>query len=220
MRRRLQENSLSLVAFGLFFLVFILGQTMSGQRVYNEEQREHGEAPVPMTEYLTTGHFVEATSENWESEFLQMGAYVLLTVWFRQKGSAESKKLDGEEPEDADPRQDLRPDSPRAVKMGGLALGLYKNSLSLAFFGLFLLSFGLHAAGGAREYSSEQVAHGGQKVTALEYLRTSQFWFESLQNWQSEFLAVAAIVTLTIFLRQQGSPESKPVAAPHSETGR
>lgn len=220
MRRRLQENSLSLVAFGLFFLVFILGQTMSGHRVYNEEQREHGEAPVAMTEYLTTGHFVEATSENWESEFLQMGAYVLLTVWFRQKGSAESKKLDGEEPEDADPRQDLRPDSPGAVKMGGLALALYKNSLSLAFFGLFLLSFGLHAAGGAREYSSEQVAHGGQEVTALEYLRTSQFWFESLQNWQSEFLAVAAIVTLTIFLRQQGSPESKPVAAPHSETGR
>ena len=220
MRRRLQENSLSLVAFGLFLSTLVFGQAIAGHRVYNEEQREHGESVVPMGEYLTTGHFVEATTENWESEFLQMGAYVLLTVWFRQKGSAESKKLDEEEPEDADPRRDLRPDSPRPVKKGGLALALYKNSLSIAFFALFLISFGLHAAGGAQEYSAQQVAHGGEAVTAAEYLRTSQFWFESLQNWQSEFLAVAAIVTFTIFLRQQGSPESKPVAAPHSETGR
>lgn len=220
MRRRLQQNSLSLVAFGLFLFTIVFGQSISGHRVYNEEQKEHGEAPVGMAEYLTTGHFLEATAENWESEFLQMGAYVLLTVWFRQKGSAESKRLDEQEPEDADPREDLRPDSPGPVKKGGLVLALYKNSLSFAFFGLFLISFGLHALGGAREYSSEQVAHGGQEVSTSEYLRTSQFWFESMQNWQSEFLAVGAIVTFTIFLRQQGSPESKPVAAPHSETGR
>jgi hypothetical protein len=214
------RNSLLLVVFFLFFCTFLFGQTLTGHRVHNEEQREHGETELSLPEYLTTGHFLEATMENWESEFLQMGAYVLLTVWFRQKGSAESKKLDEKEAVDADPLEDARPDSPWPVRKGkGLALTLYKNSLSIAFFLLFAVSFALHLIGGAQEASQEQQAHGGPPVTPSEFVSTAQFWFQSLQNWQSEFLAVAAIVFLSIYLRQQGSPESKPVAASHAATG-
>jgi len=221
MKGFLHRNSLLLVVFFLFFLsTFIFGQSLTGHRVHNEEQKEHGEREVSLPEYLTTGHFLEATMENWESEFLQMGAYVLLTVWFRQKGSAESKKLDEEEAVDADPLEDARPDSPWPVRKGkGLALSLYKNSLSIAFFVLFGISFVLHLIGGAHEYSQEQEAHGGSPVTPSQFLTHAEFWFQSLQNWQSEFLAVAAIVFLSIYLRQQGSPESKPVAAPHAATG-
>ena len=220
MRRFVRDNSLSLVAAGLFLLVWIVGQSWAGMRAYNEEQRDHGEAAVSYGEYLTTAHFGEATFENWESEFLQMGAYVLLTVWLRQRGSAESKGLDKPEPVDEDPsghRND--PDAPWPVRRGGVVLALYRNSLSLAFFALFGLSWLLHAITGAHEYSSEQVAHGAPSVSTWEFLRRAEFWFQSMQNWQSELLAVASIVVLTIFLRQQGSPESKPVHAPHGRTG-
>ena len=220
MRRFAKENSLTLVTFGLFFVTFIVGQSLAGQRTYNEEQKEHGEEEVTYVEYLTTPHFGEATFENWESEFLQMGAYVLLTVWLRQKGSSESKALDGKEPVDEDPAEHRGDkDAPWPVRVGGIPEALYKNSLSIAFFALFIASWFLHAMTGAHEYSAEQVAHGGQPVDTIGYMQRSQFWFESFQNWQSEFLAVASIVVLTIFLRQQGSPESKPVHAPHAETG-
>jgi hypothetical protein len=220
MKGFLHRNGLLVVALVLFLLTFGFGQVLTGHRVYNEDQSDHGEAEISLPEYLTTGHFLEATMENWESEFLQMGSYVLLTVWLRQKGSAESKKLDGEEPVDKDPLDDVRPDSPWPVRRGkGLALALYKNSLSLVLFGLFALTFVLHLIGGAHEYSSEQTAHGGAPVDSIHFLRSADFWFQSLQNWQSEFLSVAAIVFLSIYLRQQGSPESKPVAAAHSDTG-
>ena len=216
------RNQLLLIVFFAFFLTTFFGQTVTGHRVYNSDQREHGESPVGYGEYFGTGHFLEATMENWESEFLQMGAYVLLTVWFTQKGSAESKKPkeEGDNPQDKDPLEDVRPDSPWPVRHGkGLVLTLYKNSLSIAFFGLFFGAFALHLVGGAEEFSAEQQAHGGEPVTASEFLGTSEFWFQSLQNWQSEFLAVASIVILSKYLRQIGSPESKPVAAPHAETG-
>ena len=216
------RNQLLLIVFFVFFLTTFFGQTVTGLRVYNADQRDHGEAPISYAEYLTTGHFLEGTMENWESEFLQMGAYVLLTVWFTQKGSAESKKPkdEGENEQDKDPLEDVRPDSPWPVRQGkGLVLTLYKNSLSLAFFVLFAGAFALHLVGGAHEFSEEQAAHGGGTVTPSEFLRTAEFWFQSLQNWQSEFLAVASIVFLSIYLRQIGSPESKPVAAPHSSTG-
>jgi hypothetical protein len=220
MRRFLRENSLSIVVFVLFFFTFIVGQSLSGHRSFNADQKDHGDAPVTYWAYLRTGHFGEATFENWESEFLQMGSYVLLTVWLRQRGSAESKSLDEDEPTDEDPSlHSDDPDAPWPVRRGGLALRLYKNSLALAFFALFFLSFWLHAVTGAHAYSSEQAQHGGSSVTTVEFLQTSEFWFQSLQNWQSEFLAVASIVVLSIFLRQQGSPESKPVHAPHSATG-
>jgi hypothetical protein len=219
MRRFLRDNGLSVAAFGLFLVIWI-GQMLTGQRTYNQEQEEHGETPVDLVEYLRTSHFGEATFENWESEFLQMGSYVVLTIWLRQKGSPESKPVDGDDPVDDDPathRED--PKAPWPVRRGGLALALYRRSLSVAFFALFLSAFLLHALTGAHAASAEAAAHGGQPVHFGEYLTTSQMWFESLQNWQSEFLAVGSIVLLSVWLRQQGSAESKPVHAPHAETG-
>ncbi len=203
--------------FGLFAL-FLLGMSLAGQREYNEEQTEHGEETVSYVGYLQTGHFVEAVFENWESEFLQMGGFVLLTVFLFQKGSPESKKLEGEAV-DEDPRDSDGEDAPWLVRTGGVKLWLYERSLTIALFTLFFVSFALHAAAGAREYSAEQVAHGGSEIGMLAYIATSRFWFESLQNWQSEFLAVGALVVLSVYLRQRGSPESKPVAAAHAETG-
>jgi len=220
MRRFLRDNGLSLVLFGLFFFTFIVGQSLAGHSEYNDDQSEHGQPTVGFAEYLTTGHFIEATFENWESEFLQMAAYVVLTVFLYQRGSSESKDPDKEEEVDRDPAKARdRRDAPGPVRAGGPALKLYENSLFLAFVLLCLLSFSLHAYGGAEEYSSEQAAHGRAGVTAWQYLATSRFWFESFQNWQSEFLSVAAIVVLSIWLRQRGSPESKPVDAAHAETG-
>jgi len=215
----LRDNGLSLVMFGLFAL-FLFAQSVTGFSVYNDDQREHGEETISYPEYFRTGHFIEATFENWESEYLQMGVYVLFTVFLFQRGSSESKDPDKEESVDEDPRpaQD-RSEAPWPVRYGGPVLKLYEHSLATALFLLFLVSFVLHAIGGASEYSQEQLAHGGQAVSTWEFLHTSEFWFQSFQNWQSEFLAVFSLVVLSIFLRQRGSPESKRVAAAHSETG-
>ena len=214
-----RNSKLAYVCFGLFGL-FLLAQSLTGWRAYDADQREHEDAStVGYVRYLTTGHFVEATFENWESEFLQMAAFVLLTAFLVQKGSAESKK-EHDDPADEDPTNHAAdPTAPWPVHRGGLALKVYENSLLIAFVGLFALSLLGHALGGAREYSAEQVAHGGSAATAARYVTTSTFWFESFQNWQSEFLAVGTIIVLTIFLRQRGSPESKPVHAPHDQTG-
>ena len=219
MRKILRENGLSIV-LGLLFLIFLAAQAVVGLYEYNEEQQLHGQSTVDFTSYLGTSHFLEATMENWESEFLQMFAFVVLTAFLFQKGSAESKKLDQEEPVDRDPRKSRnKKNAPWPVRKGGPILTLYEYSLSIAFLLLFLLSFFLHAVGGAREYNQSQQEHGRSvQVSTIEYMGTSQFWFESFQNWQSEFLAVGAMVVLSIFLRQRGSPESKPVDAPHSET--
>ncbi len=158
--------------------------------------------------------------ENWESEFLQMFAYVALTAFLFQKGSIESKDPDKTEEVDRDPRKSKnRRNVPWPVKKGGFVLVLYEYSLSLAFLLLFLMAFLLHAVGGAAEYSKEQIEHGQPAVSVLEFIGTSEFWFQSLQNWQSEFLAVLTMVILSIFLRQRWSAESKPVDAPHSQTG-
>lgn len=212
-----RNNSLSVVVL-LFFLAFWIGQSVVGWHDYNEEQRQHREPQVSFTKYLGTGHFAEATFENWESEFLQMAAYVWLTSFLFQKGSSESK--DPEKPEEVDREPDpKRKGAPAPVKKGGWVLKLYSNSLAVSFLLLFLLSFVLHAVGGAKEYSEQQLQFGQPPVSTCDYLTTSHFWFESLQNWQSEFLAVGAIVIFTIFLRQKGSPESKPVDAAHDETG-
>lgn len=219
MRQFLRNNSLSLVLFGLFLLI-LAGQSLAGQITYNQDQAEHDQPPVSYGEYLTSGHFLESVMENWESEFLQMMAFVVLTVFLYQQGSAESKSPDQPEAVDRDPNQrPVAPDAPWPVRRGGWILKLYEYSLSLAFLILFLLSFALHAVGGARDYSEEQLLHGGQAVTPLAYLATSRFWFESLENWQSEFLAIGLMVVFTIFLRQKGSPESKPVDTPHDQTG-
>ncbi|MEA2512231.1 MAG: hypothetical protein QOJ59_1718 [Thermomicrobiales bacterium] len=219
MRHWLRDHGLTLTMLGLF-IVFWVGQSVTGMRSYNQDQLEHGEATVHYGAYLRTGHFVEATFENWESEYLQMGFYVLLTAFLYQRGSAESKDPDKPEPVDEDPRQHAGdPNAPWPVRHGGFVLKIYQHSLGLTLMLLFLISLVFHALGGAREYSQEQMAHGGEAVSTLTFMGTAQFWFQSFQNWQSEFLAVASLAWLSIFLRQRGSPESKPVAAPHSETG-
>ncbi|MEG3985928.1 hypothetical protein QUA13_02045 [Microcoleus sp. S28C3] len=220
MRRFFRENSLSLVMFGLFFFSLV-GQILTGHRDYSQELKDHKQPPIGVVEYLGSGHFIEAVFENWESEFLQMGMYVLLTAFLCQKGSPESRKPEGEEAVDAEPgNQELNPKTPWPVRQGGLSLKVYENSLTLALFLLFFLSFALHAVGGAKEYSQEQIQHGEKPVSAIEYLGTSRFWFESFQNWQSEFLSIGTLAVLSVFLRQKGSPESKPVDRPNDETGK
>jgi hypothetical protein len=220
MSKILRNNGLSIV-LTLLFLLFLVGQAVAGMYEYNDEQQEHGQPTVDFAGYLNTSHFVEATTENWESEFLQMFFFVVLTACLFQKGSAESKDPDKEEPVDRDPRKTRKKKhAPWPVRKGGWALTVYEYSLSLAFLLLFLMSFTLHAVSGAREYNESEREHGRyEQVTTLQYMGTPRFWFESLQNWQSEFLAVGAMVVFSIFLRQRGSPESKPVDTPHSETG-
>jgi len=215
----LRDNGLSLATFGLF-VVFLIGQTATGFVELNNDLAEHGRPAIALPAYLTSGHFIEAMAENWESEFLQMAAYVLLTVALFQKGSAESKEIGRPESVDRDPRlARSKAGVPWPVRRGGWVLRLYENSLALALLLLFFVSFGLHAVGGAWAYNVSQAEHGGQPLSVVGYLETPQFWFESFQNWQSEFLSLAAMVVLSIFLRQRGSPESKPVDAPHSQTG-
>ena len=217
-KRLLRENSLGLAAF-LLFAASLVGQIATGLVEKNSDLEEHGGAPMALTSYLTSGHFTEALFENWESEFLQMAAFVVLTVYLRQKGSPESKPLEGRQPQDAEPNPRRR-GAPWPVRKGGVVLKIYENSLGLALCGLFLLSFALHAIGGASDYNEEQREHGGtEQVTAISYVATTRFWFESFQNWQSEFMSVGALVVLAVFLRQKGSPESKPVDHPHDETG-
>ena len=214
-----KDHGLLLANIALF-LVFFGGMVFSGAAEYSEDQLAHGQPAVTLLGYLGTGAFLEATFENWESEFLQMGMYVILTVFLFQKGSSESKPVGREAPQDEDPRDaDLKPATPWPVRSGGWILRLYEHSLSIMFLLLFLASFALHAVGGADEYSSERQSHGEAPVTVFEYLATSRFWFESFQNWQSEFLAVAVLVGASVYLRERGSPESKPVAEPHYETG-
>jgi hypothetical protein len=220
MRRVFHHNGLSIVLFALF-LIFFVAQSIAGHLHHNQEQQEHQQPTVTYVEYITGSTFLEATMENWESEFLQMFFFIFLTVFLYQKGSAESKDPDKEEDVDKDPNKAKTKDSPSPVKKGGWRLKLYEHSLSLAFLIMFLASLILHAKGGAGDYNEEQRAHGSaETVTTIEYMATSRFWFESFQNWQSEFLAVGLMVVLTIFLRERGSKESKPVATAHSETGK
>lgn len=209
-----KRNSLSLVVIACM-LASLIGQVLTGRWVYNEELAKGGIASLSLLEYLGSGHFVSTTFENWESEFLQMGMYVLLTVSLRQQGSAESRPMDpAEEEERIAPGQ-----KPWPVRAGGLWLKLYEHSLAIAFAALFLASFALHLEGSWRHDAVQRTLEGAPPVALVDYLIGAQFWFESFQNWQSEFLAVAALVILTIWLRQKDSPQSKPVEAPNGQTG-
>jgi hypothetical protein len=219
LRRFLFENGLT-IAMTALFAVSLVGQVLAGHRTHNEDQREHGQPTVSVGTYLRSGAFVEATAENWESEFLQMGLFVLLTACLYQRGSSESKTIEEPDAVDQDPseaRDD--PEAPWPVRRGGLWLTAYKWSLGGALALLFLISFAAHALGGAMAYNEAQREHGGATVSVAGYVVTSQFWFESFQNWQSEFFSVAVLVVLSIWLRQQGSAQSKPVAAPAHDTG-
>lgn len=212
----IRRNGLSLVLLGLM-LIFWTAQFLTGWAEKNKEKNEEGEPALSIIQYSRSGHFIQATFENWESEFLQMALYVLLTVGLKQLGSSESKKMEGKAEVDREPQP--HPAAPWPVKKGGIWLSLYKNSLFLAFAVLFLVSFMLHFYGSLKGHNEEQLDKGLPPDDWSTYILTPRFWFESFQNWQSEFLAVASIVLLSIWLRQKGSPESKPVDAPYSQTG-
>jgi hypothetical protein len=219
MRQFFRNNGLTVVLMGLFLSTWV-GQALTGWHVHNEQRREHGWPVDGFGAYLKSGHFWEVTAENWESEFLQMAMFVVLTIFLFQKGSPEAKDPDKAEAVDNDPRLERdRVGAPWPVRRGGFILWIYSNSLSIAFGLLFLVSIYLHARHGAREYNEDQLQHGEPTVSAMGYMGTSRFWFESLQNWQSEFLSLAAMVYLSVYLRQRGSAESKPVATPHGENG-
>ena len=209
MKKFLRDNGLSLT-LGTMFLMFWAAQAVCGWKVYNEDQVLHHTHVSGFGKYLSSGHFWQATGENWESEFLQMGFYVVLTSFLYQRGSAESKDPDH-------PEEESSPSPPQPEKKRGF---LYRNSLSLAFLGLFVLSFTLHAIGALKESNQERAEHGLLSQTLREYVGSPELWFQSFQNWQSEFLAVLSIVLLSIFLRQQGSPESKSINDPNSKTGK
>ncbi len=217
MKKFTRNNSLSL-AFIVLFMLSLWGQVHFGFKEYNKERAEQAQPLITMTSYFSSGHFIESTFENWESEFLQMALFVWLTIFLFQKGSSESKKMDGSDEVDRNP-DPKRKNAPWPVKKGGLLLSLYKHSLTITLLLLFLASLLLHFYGSYKDENEQLLIKGLQPETVLAYLRNDRFWFESFQNWQSEFLSVFAIIVLSIYLRQKGSPQSKPVDAPHGETG-
>jgi hypothetical protein len=211
------NNSLTIV-FLLLFVASLIGQFFTGWKEYNSELKNDNYPSVSLSTYIKSGHFISSTFENWESEFLQMALFVILTRTLRQKGSSESKKLEGKEEVDKEPDPN-KEDAPWPVHKGGLILTLYKHSLSIVLLLLYLFSFCMHVYGSFTDYNGEQIRKGHPTETVWQYLSSSRLWFESFQNWQSEFLSIVAIVALSIYLRQQGSPQSKPVDAAWSETG-
>ena len=213
----LKNNGLS-IAFFLLFAISLIGQIATGLKEHNSEMAEKSGQQLNLPQYLSSGHFLKSTFENWESEFFQMALFVVLSISLFQKGSSESKDPDKVEEVNRKPNP-RRKNAPWPVKQGGLILTLYKNSLSIALFLLFIFSFVIHWLGSLKDYNEDQLLKNMPQETAAEYLSNSRLWFESFQNWQSEFLSVFALVVLSIFLRQKGSPQSKPVDAPNSETG-
>ena len=219
MKTFLRDNGLTIVLMALF-LLSLAGQAVFGLGAENEQRIEHGAAVVTFAEYVRGGQFLSALFENWESEFLQMFAFVTLTAYLFQRGSPESKDPDKKAPQDSDPKTDeSNPNAPWPVRAGGAIHALYAHSLSLALLALFVVSFALHAVNSVRHARDEALEHGQPPPSFGEHIVDAQFWFESFQNWQSEFLSTAVLVVLAIFLRERGSPESKPVAASHRKTG-
>lgn len=216
--RILKNNGLTLVLL-LLFAGSIAGQWIAGWHVATEDAVRHGGAAMSLLTYTGSPEFLSSVFENWESEFLQMSAYVVLTACFIQRGSAESK--DPEAPaRDANlAAQAERDDAPAILRWGPVWRALYARSLGIALGLLFVASFVLHWTQSAKAAGQEAIEHGEVPPTLLNYLADPQLWFESFQNWQSEFLSTAVLVVLSIYLRQRESPESKGVAAPHSQTG-
>jgi hypothetical protein len=207
------ENSLSLALLALFLVSFV-GQIATGMVEHNNDLRDHGEAPLALWPYLNSGHFIEATAGTWASEFLQITIFVLLSARLPQKGSPEGLSVDRDHDDDGIP-DECDPDAPWPLRKGGLAKWLYSHSLSLVFSLLFLVNFVIQAFGGAQDYSIERMEHGQPEVGTLQYLITPRFWFVTFQNWQSNFLSLAAMVYFLIFLREKGSAASKRLTAPN-----
>ncbi|GAA1727275.1 hypothetical protein GCM10009809_23740 [Isoptericola hypogeus] len=218
--RALRESSLSLV-FGVLFLASLVGQAFVGAAMHDEDLASAGLEPLGVGGYVTSSVFWVDVTENWQSEFLQFLLFITLTVWFVQRGSPESKKV-GQRGRESDEEQlvgeHARPDSPSWARAGGWRLGVYSRSLSLVMGAIFVGSWLAQSAGGVVAYNEEQLRERHDPVTWTEYLGMPDFWDRTLQNWQSELLAVLAMVVLAIYLRERGSPESKPVGLPHGTT--
>jgi hypothetical protein len=212
----LYRNGL-IIAFLILTVLSLTGQFYNGLEEYNTTLAEHGQPPINYRSYFTTGHFIEATFENWESEFLQMLLFVIFTIFLRQQGSSESKSCD--EPTFKKSELKALRHSPWPLKKGGLWLELYKYSLSISLLLLFIFSFLLHLYGSFKSFNEEQLLEGRPVTDICSYAVSSKFWFESFQNWQSEFLSIFAIIFLSIYLRQMGSSQSKAVNAANYETG-
>jgi hypothetical protein len=221
MGRFARDNSLSLACL-LAFAVSLVGQAIAGQRAFNEEQLAHGAATVSFADYIFSSSFGAAVMENWQSEFLQFTFFILVTVWLVQKGSNESKQIE-EAGLEADQRQRIdeyaEERSPGWAKAGGWRTTVYSHSLVIAMTLIFFASWGTQSVTARNEFNDSQREHDEPTVTWVSYLGRPDFWEKTFQNWQSEFLAVGTMAVFTIYLRQRGSPESKPVGAPHDETG-
>ena len=216
----IREQSLSLF-FLLLFLATVFAQSFAGQHAYNAEQLAHDSEPLSWARYVVSSHFGQAVLENWQSEWLQFMVFTIATIWLLQKGSNESKQLDQAGLE-SDQRQRVRgyadERSPLWAKVDGARRRIYENSFLIVMTVIFLLSWLVQSLTGWNDFNDEQRQHGEATVSWLTYLDRADFWENTLQNWQSEFLAVGTMVVFTIYLRQRGSPESKPVGAPHDET--
>jgi hypothetical protein len=218
--RWLRDNGIATVFLGLT-IVTILGEAFVGQRLFNEEQLSHNESTVSFWRYLASSDFGSRIMENWQSEFLQFATFTIATVWLIQRGSAESKPP-GEEGGQSDEKQKVgkhaRSDSPLWARVGGIRQKLYENSLFLVMLFFFFLTWFAQSVTAWNVFNDEQAVHGEASLSWLSYVGTSDFWDRTLQNWQSEFLAVGTMAIFAVYLRQRGSPESKPVGAPHHET--
>ena len=222
MKRFLFENGLSLF-FGAIFLLALVAQSFAGQRAFNADQIAHESQPVSWFDYVLSPEFGGAVLENWQSEFLQFTLFILATVWLVQKGSNESKQLEDAGLESAREQQVGRhapQDAPRPAKRTDARRRFwYENSLVLAMSAIFLLSWAGQSLNNWRAQNDELREHGEQTLGWSEYVLRADFWERTLENWQSEFLAVGTMAVFTVYLRQRGSPESKPVGSPHDETG-
>lgn len=216
LRRFFKNNGLSSILFAIFAMS-IIGMSIAGWLADTNERHDHHQPAQSYGAYVTGGSFVEAVFENWESEFLQMWALVVLTVFLYQKGSADSKPLRGAASQDTASRYAIIRARSWRQRGKGVLHGLYAHSLGLALLVLFIASFMLHAIGGTSAYNETALQHGGKVVNVFEYVVSSQFWFESLQNWQSEFLAVGILLILSIYLRERGSEQSKPVGKKYNK---
>ncbi|MBF4461962.1 MULTISPECIES: DUF6766 family protein [unclassified Rathayibacter] len=221
-RTFLRDNSLTLV-FGALFLLSLVGQSIAGFFVYLQDLRTAGLDPVPYLRYLTSSSFAADVAENWQSEYLQFFLYIGATVWFVQRGSSESKTLE-QRGRASDEEQRMGPwaeeSSPRSAKLpGGPRRWFYSHSLLIVMGVIFAGSWFAQSIAGHIAYDEQQLMDLSVPVSWAEYLASSDFWNRTLQNWQSEFLAVGSMAALSIYLRERGSPESKAVGAPHAETG-
>jgi hypothetical protein len=221
MRRFLKTNSLSIV-FLVLFLAALSGQALAGHADFNEEQVRHGDPEITLSRYVVSSDFGTAVMENWQSEYLQFTLFILLTVWLLQRGSPESKELD-KSGRESDEHQKVGPhaqrNSPAWAKVAGIRRTLYENSLVIVMTAIWLATWFAQSVTGLTQYNSERLDHQMDAVSWWHYLGRPDFWEKTLQNWQSEFLAVGSMAIFAVYLRQRGSPESKPVGAPHTATG-